>query len=418
MARRTAMRGLATAICALWVTSVSAASTWYVDTTGDDSNDCTTAGTACLTLQGAIGKSSDGDTIEVAAGTYAVNGLVSVNRQLTLRGAQAGVDARSRAASESILENTQGISVSASGVTIDGFTIQGSVIAAFTGYGVWLNPTVDGTTVVNNIFQDNIVGLGLSNLGTTQALVQYNAFLHNNQPGGASGTGIYTDQFVSGAVKNVLIDANDFIDNDNAGIGFSNSDTSIPGADIEVSNNSLDENGRGMYFYNTDNVSIHDNTITNTTVPTDGGTSVGIAAFGDVDGMTILNNDILDGVLRGIRVGNFLENPNSDIVAHYNNIVGNVYAGLEVHANGHTGPVDATCNWWGSATGPTNPTANPAATLRSNPGSRAKLPTDRARAAAWAKSNRPARPARCMSLAPCLRLGRSGTRQGDRPSMR
>jgi hypothetical protein len=39
------------------------------------------------------------------------------------------------------------------------------------------------------------------------------------------------------------------------------------------------------------------------------------------------------------------------VVVRHNDIVGNAQAGLRVAAT-QTSPVDATCNWWGSATGP------------------------------------------------------------------
>ncbi len=35
---------------------VASAADWYVATTGNDANDCMTAGTPCMTLQGAINK--------------------------------------------------------------------------------------------------------------------------------------------------------------------------------------------------------------------------------------------------------------------------------------------------------------------------------------------------------------------------
>ena len=155
------------AVLLLLGSSAAQAADWYVDPAGNDGNTCMAPGaaTACLTLQAAINKASATDTIHVAAGTYAVVGLVTVNKTLTLLGAQAGVDARTRVGAESILSNSQGMRIAASNVVIDGFTVQDSIVAAFTGYGIWMDPStsVTGTQVVNNIIKNNIVGIGLAN---------------------------------------------------------------------------------------------------------------------------------------------------------------------------------------------------------------------------------------------------------------
>ena len=58
---------------------------WYVSLLGNDGNDCLSAGTACLTINGAIGKASPSDTIKVAAGIY--DEQVVINKSLTLQGA-------------------------------------------------------------------------------------------------------------------------------------------------------------------------------------------------------------------------------------------------------------------------------------------------------------------------------------------
>jgi len=345
----------------------------YVATSGSDAaNDCSVMGSPCATIQHAVDQSSSGDTIHVAAGLYTVAGLVTIDKTLTLLGAQAGVDAHlaPRAGPESIISNSQGTIVTASNVVIDGFTVQDSTNQAFTSYGILLNsglvnPGFTGTQILNNIIQNNVAGLGLANSGPSQALIQHNLFKNNNPgTGSAFGTGIYTDQFVGGKVTNVLIDANKFINENNAGIGFSSTDTNNQDSNITITNNVIDSSGRGVYFFNTGSSSVTDNTITNCTDPTDGGSSVGIGVFGAVTDLTITGNNIQTGTKRGIRIISFIDqtHPNMNVQIHFNNIFGFQVAGLLVDDSPPSlgpaltnSPTFATCNWWGAVNGPTNP---------------------------------------------------------------
>src|SRR6478672_10475907 len=104
------------------VRKAAAATTIIVD------NDLVQCPTATFTsISAAVAVATAGDTIKVCAGTY--NELVQVNKTLTILGAQATVDARTRAVpvtSESVVGNGDGaFQILANNVVIDGFTIQG-----------------------------------------------------------------------------------------------------------------------------------------------------------------------------------------------------------------------------------------------------------------------------------------------------
>ncbi len=69
--------------------SSSSAANWYVSSTGDDENDCASPTTPCATINVAIGKAIEGDTIFVTMGTYPwISGdfAVSIDKSLTITG--------------------------------------------------------------------------------------------------------------------------------------------------------------------------------------------------------------------------------------------------------------------------------------------------------------------------------------------
>ena len=101
--------------------------TIFVNPTGADG--------AFTTISAAVAAANTGDTIQVAAGTYAE--FVNVNKTLTLLGPQAGVDARTRdsvpPSTEAVLTgatNGSGVTTSlwltANNIVVDGFTVQGT----------------------------------------------------------------------------------------------------------------------------------------------------------------------------------------------------------------------------------------------------------------------------------------------------
>ena len=75
----------------LFLSSTAWATDYYVSTSGDNANDCLSPSSACLTVQGAISKTSSGDTINIAAGTYTnANSITVSNQSLSFVGAGAG----------------------------------------------------------------------------------------------------------------------------------------------------------------------------------------------------------------------------------------------------------------------------------------------------------------------------------------
>ncbi len=118
---------------------------WYVDSD-------------TASIQDAIDAASAGDTINVAAGTYDEN--VTINKALILNGANAGVNAVTGIrGSESTIDGgtTTAVSISASNVVLDGFTITIGTKADSKAGGVVIANDSSGlstVTVKNNIIKD------------------------------------------------------------------------------------------------------------------------------------------------------------------------------------------------------------------------------------------------------------------------
>jgi hypothetical protein len=308
-------------------------------------------GTGCGTSAGynsivsAVAAASAGDTIQVCAGLY--NEQVQIDKTLTLLGAKAGVDARTRSvANESIINNACGpVQIIADNVVINGFTIQGSTLPdpCFLA-GIWTNPGFSGTNgghqILNNIVQNNISGIELDSTCVFSTLAQFNLIQNNNNPGPGSGNAIQTNF----GLCNATVDNNKFS-------GHTNSSFLVvaPSSGLTVSNNELVAGTSERIVFGTVSTSTISNNVST------GSTSSGtIRLFGGDSNVTITSNTLLNG-MRGIRVDDpFAIGINSGVTAHSNCIKGNTMAGLEVGSSGHSGILHAENNWWGSSTGPTN----------------------------------------------------------------
>ncbi|HEY7308575.1 MAG TPA: right-handed parallel beta-helix repeat-containing protein [Gemmataceae bacterium] len=312
------------------------------------------------TIQAAVNAATTGAVITIDPGTYAE--MVTVNKSVTIEGAQQGVAgqaaSRNNPANESIVTGSSGSTsfyITASNVTIDGFTIEDATDPKNLGFGIFIAAGVSGTHIQDNIIQNNIVGIGLANGSGGQAVIEDNLIQNNNQPGTASGTGIYSNQFIAGGpLQNVLIQDNVLRGNANAGIGINSTDPTKPASNLTISRNTFDANGRGVYLFSTSSSTISGNTIANSTAPTDGGSGAAIALYGDDSNLSITHNLLAGGAQFGILVGNYYNTaPDSGVVLYDNSIAGFAADGLHLNAGSYSGALNASGNFWGAATGPT-----------------------------------------------------------------
>jgi parallel beta-helix repeat protein len=265
----------------------------YVDAvTGSDTlNGGTSPADAFQTIQKGIDTVAAGGTVVVAAGTYAG---ASIAKTVSLQGAQQGVDARGRSGSESVISvaaSTTGFALSgaSNNTTIDGFRFTAATTGSGNGIG-----TAAGTTgtigILNNIFADLVRGVDAT-LGTPALTISQNHF------SGITGT------------------------------------LSVPGRAM-----SLGSTGNGSA------ATVSDNLIDGT------GIRFGIVLSGGTGGSQITGNALTPAAgatSLGISIGSSVTTAGTRI--NRNAIAGNSLGGISSFSST---TIDATCNWWGAASGP------------------------------------------------------------------
>ncbi len=331
--------------------------------------------TVYASIQAAVDAALPNAVINIDAGSYAEQ--VSIFKPITLNGARAGSDARSntRLANNGLGESVMtgqdfgnGISsvfrIGADGVTIDGFTLQGQTTQGdTTGAAVVILPNVSGTRILNNIVQNNVAGVFLSNSSATSAtLIQHNVFKNNNNPGLNSGRGIYTNGSINGGIlQNVTIDANWFTLNS----GDPGTTTGVEAAialqtraaesqhDIRITNNVFDNNGKALLAFSAYNLTITGNTLTYQRDQW----SAALRFEGGVHDVNIAGNTFYANTGPAIRFDNKgMDGANYNFSITGNNFWGNGYntlkEAIQTYGDQYTGTVNAINNWYGSTSGP------------------------------------------------------------------
>ena len=308
--------------------------TYYVSTAGNDASGNGNAGNPWRTIQYAIGQVSGNDTIMVAAGLYKEN--VVIDNSLTLKGAQAGFDARTRSGPETIIEpdDGRGIEIVSDAdriVVIDGLTVQNVRTGIAAPHPIAEHDITD--IRVKNVRVLNCIKGGITMAYASTATVD-GCYVEGTEYGINAGalealpptvanftnSEIVNAEFgITGYLADSLIEGNIIRDFAGGGVGISGQFL-----DTEIKNNTVTGYVKGVamtfeyheYRDLSRNVTVKANNFT--------GNQRGIYVWPDqaeLEEITVSFNNIADNSLNGVR-------------------------------NDADEPLDAARNWWGDATGP------------------------------------------------------------------
>ena len=335
----------------------------YVNAATGDDNNSGLSGDPLKTIGAGVNAVTAGGTVHVAAGTY--DESVTINKGLTLVGANTGVSGTATRGPESLVTRTSGQSgpdfniTTAARVTIDGFRAQ------FNGTDLVGGVLFSTTTANQLVFSHNVVDNSVYNnallydTSATSSTIQDNLFT-NIQQTGSSGTGVIGAWGVtpSGALDALGISGNTFSHlTDSDGVPALNLNT-VSGF---VSSNTFDDiHQYGILLADKlGGLSIRSNVFNNIHNDTPGssdsrGSGVRTFSAPNFVGLVSISHNTFSNSYHGVRVAN--DGSPADISSGYlrvkrNAMIGNSAAGISV-ASGTSGTLDGTCNWWGQASGP------------------------------------------------------------------
>lgn len=319
-----------------------------------------------LTIQGAINKAAAHDVVQVDTGVYAEE--ILINKSLTLNGAKAGVDPRPSQSSTRVVDGSNEtiitaaknkivVNIAADTVSLDGFQIEqrggsgaadaikastskfaisiaNNIIANATDEAIQLESGWNNVITKNYIYHPNGDGITISSTSVADSLKGYNNSISMNDIDSCRSD--HGSIYIYGA-KGVSITEN-VINTLASGISLGSSWDALPVAEIEVANNTILtelRNSWGAYSFalgidgNSNNLAIHNNLFkqigTYTRSTQRERNALVLVGIG--------NNSLPTGI--AINDNYFDRASDSFYLYVHPNVVANV---------------DASCNWWGTAT--------------------------------------------------------------------
>jgi len=289
------------------------ATTWYVDAdSGNDGFDCQSPGTACETIEAAIGKAIAGDTIEIAAGIYDEHDI-EISKNLLLDGAGAESTIVDAGGNGRVFHVSAMVTISnlrmQNGVTNVGdfFTQSGGAILV----GSSAHLTLESTTLIDN----HAIGSGGAIFNVGNLWVNNTQILSNTTDIG--GGGIYNYNIGILTVTNSLI-----ANNSAAGSGTGGGGIYAGGQSLNVQNSTISGNianylGGGISIF-LSNPTVLDG------ITLSGNQSVGGAGFFVFSGaLTVTNATISGNTATNNYGGIYISGPSSSLFVQNSTILEN-----------------------------------------------------------------------------------------------
>jgi hypothetical protein len=313
------------------------------------------------TIALAIAAASDGDTIQIAAGTY--TGNFTLNKRLTIQGAGSGDDPLT----STIINGTITIQSGASGATLTNFRVTGSgnginigqpisnlgltldnvSVVGNSSYGINVNnTTVNNLTIRNSTISSNTsVGLRFASTASAYNLLIENSLFEGNV------RGFYAESNGSTVIDGVQIINTTFHNNSEKGIYLEKLSNAVFDGIVMTDNGNLPSEPKNagldinLKYQTYSNIEIKNSTFTGNG---EGGSAVVIKSRADstpqavLNGVTLENVEIYDNPGRGLMIGN---NP-------LDNMTGVTITSSQIYDNENgvvnfVNDVTVTNNWWG-----------------------------------------------------------------------